>query len=182
MDWSEVEGTWWRLRAATWADEPAIAAHGRGPEPLWIGIGPESHPERSREVVRELVKGADGAFGATWLAVVKETDEIVAIIGGQHLGPSTVEIVYGVAPSWRGRGLATEILTGVTRTAQDQDPDWRYELVIAQHNAASMRVAEKSGYRFLGIRRSVVEATGEFYDDRVYVPWWYSDPESPESG
>lgn len=153
MDWSGTEGTWWRLRTATWADESAIAAHGRGPDPLWIGIGPSAPPERAREVLGEFLKGANGAFGATWLVVAKQTDQIAGVISGQNHGPSTVEIVYGVAPAWRGRGLATEM---------------------------SMRVAEKSGYRFLGIRRSVVGGTGQFYDDLVYVPSWCAERLSVE--
>ncbi|SDT16168.1 GNAT family N-acetyltransferase [Microlunatus soli] len=172
MDWSGVEGTWWRLRAATRADESAIAAHGRGPDPLWIGIGPAAPAERARQVLTEFLKGEEVAFGSTWLAVVKETDEIVGMIGAQQHPPRTVEIVYGVAPRWRGHGLATEVLAAVTRTAREQDADRRYELIIGRDNAASIRGAEKCDYRYVGARRSLVEATGECYEDLVYLPPW----------
>ena len=172
MDWTGVEGTWWRLRRATVADEPAIAEHGRGPTPRWIGIGASSPPERAHYVVQEFAKGAAGDFGLVHLAVLKETDAIVAMIGAQQHGPDTVEIVYGVAPAWRGRGLATEILTSVTEAARDQGESRRYELVIDAKNAASIRVAEKSGYRFVGTRSSYVEGTGTTYEDLVYVPSW----------
>ncbi|GAB3916411.1 hypothetical protein GCM10011575_24530 [Microlunatus endophyticus] len=172
MDWEEIDGDWWRLRPAVWADEPAIAEHGHGPDPRWIGIGPSSPPERAHHVVREFVKGAGGDFGLVHLAVLKESDAIVGMIGAQEHGPDSIEIVYGVAPAWRGRGLATAMLDGVTRAAKDQGESRRYELVIAAQNAASLRVAEKCGYRFVGIRRSFVEGTGQTYDDLVYVPSW----------
>jgi RimJ/RimL family protein N-acetyltransferase len=97
--------------------------------------------------------------------------DLVATASQPH-GSDTVEITYGVAPAWRGRGLATEMLTGVTRVARDQDADRRLELIIDGKNAASIRVAEKSGYQLAGTRRSVVEATGETYEDLVYVPAW----------
>ena len=177
MDWTGIAGEWWRLRRPTWADEPAIAEHGRGPEPRWIGIGPSSPPERAHEVTQQFVKGATGDFGLVHLAVHQESGAILAMIGAQEHPPDsaragTVEIVYGVAPAWRGRGLATEILTRVAHEAQEQGESRPLELVIAAQNAASIRVAEKSGFRFVGTRSTYVEGTGQTYDDLVYVPSW----------
>jgi RimJ/RimL family protein N-acetyltransferase len=173
MDWSAIEGPWWRLRGATWADEPAIAAHGRHPDPLWIGIGPTAPPERAHQVVEEFLKGSAGAFGLVHLAVANESDAIVGMVGAQEHGAETVEIVYGVAPACRGRGLATEILANVTRAARETDSARRYELVIAVDNAALIRVAQKCGYRLVDTRRSFVAATGQTYEDLVYVPSWF---------
>ncbi|WP_168207545.1 GNAT family N-acetyltransferase [Microlunatus elymi] len=175
VDWSEIGGTWWRLRPASWADEAAIAEYGRGPDPSWIGIAASSPPQRAHDVVQEFVKGAAGDFGLVHLAVLKESDAIIGMIGAQKHGPDIVEIVYGIAPAWRGRGLATEMLTSLTRAAQDQDASRRYELVIDPSNAASRRVAEKSGYRCVGTRDSFVKATGETYEDLLYVPSWQVD-------
>ena len=178
MNWSGIGGTWWRLRPPTRADEPAIAAHGRGPDPSWIGIGPDAPPDRATETVDEFLKGADGAYGLVHLAVLKDSDAIVGMVGAQPHGPDTIEIVYGVAPAWRGRGLATEVLVGVTQAAWEQDRERRYELVIDRKNAASIRVAEKCGYRFAGERRSFVEATGRTYRDLLYLPPWAESGQS----
>jgi len=120
--------------------------------------------------VDELLKGSAGDFGLVHLVVLKESDTIIGMVGAQDHGSDTVEIVYGVAPAWRRRGLATEVLAGVTRAAIEQDPDRRYELVIATENLASIRVAQKCGYRCVGTRTSFIEATGESYEDLVYVP------------
>lgn len=156
-----------------------IAEHGRGSDPLWIGIASSAPPERAHQVVGEFMKGSDGAFGLVHLAVLKGSDAIVGMVGAQEHAPDTVELVYGVAPEWRDRGLATEMLAGVTRAAEDQDRSRRYELVIAADNHASIRVAEKCGYRFVGVRRSSVEATGQTYEDLVYVPAACSTPPPP---
>lgn len=64
------------------------------------------------------------------------------------------------------------MLASVTKAAEDQDRSRRYELVIARDNCASVRVAETCGYRVIGMRRSSVEATGQTYEDIVYVPAW----------
>lgn len=56
---------------------------------------------------------------------------------------------------------------------RDRDRARRCELVIAAENAASIRVAEKCGYRFAGMRRSFVEVTGQAYEDLVCVPSWF---------
>lgn len=172
MDWTGIEGASWRLRTATRADEPAIAEYGRGPDASWIGIREPSPPELATRIVDEFLKGAAGNFGLVHLVVLKDSDVIIGMVGAQEHGPDTVEIVYGIAPAWRNRGLATELLAAVTRTARDQDPGRRYELVIDGKNAASVRVAAKCGYRFEGIRSSFVEATGQTYEDLVYVPAW----------
>ena len=173
MDWTGIEGSWWRLRPVERTDEPAIIEHGRGPDPLWIGIAPSAPEWRAHEVVGEFLKGAAGDFGLVQLVVLKESDAIVGMVGAQEHGSDTVEIVYGVAPEWRHRGLATEVLTTVAAAARDTDSERRYELVIAAHNAASIRVAEKCGYRPVGIRHSFVEATGQSYEDLVFVPSWF---------
>lgn len=170
MDWEGIEGHWWRLRRPRRADESAIAEYGRGPDASWIGIRVPSPPERARQIVDEFLKGAAGNFGLVHLAVLKDSDAVIGMVGAQEHGPDVVEIVYGVAPAWRRRGLATEMLAGVTRAASEQDPKRRYELVISPDNAASIRVAEKCGYRFVCKRSSFVEATGQSYEDLVYVP------------
>lgn len=170
MDWSGVEGNWWRLRRATWADEAAIAEHGRGSDPLWIGIAPGSPSQRAHQVLGEFIKGAGGDFGLVHLVVSKDSDAILGMVGAQERGADTVELVYGIAPAWRRRGLASAVLSEVTRAAVTQDESRRYELVIAAANSVSVRVAEKCGYRFDGVRRSFVEATGESFEDLVYVP------------
>jgi RimJ/RimL family protein N-acetyltransferase len=116
-------------------------------------------------MVGEYLKGAGGDFGFVRLAVLTEPDMIVGVIGAKAR-LDAVEIVYGVAPAWRGRGLATGMLGGVTAAAVDRT--LQYELVIAADNAASIRVAEKCGYGPAGTRRTLVAATGEAYTDLVY--------------
>ena len=49
------------------------------------------------------------------------------------------------------------------------DDRQRYELIIDANNLASVRVAEKCGYHLLETRHTAVEATGQTFEDLVYI-------------
>jgi RimJ/RimL family protein N-acetyltransferase len=65
------------------------------------------------------------------------------------------EIGYAVVPRARGRGAATGALAALTRWGFDDLALERVELQIDAANEASIRVAERGGYRYEGVRRSV---------------------------
>jgi RimJ/RimL family protein N-acetyltransferase len=66
-----------------------------------------------------------------------------------------VELGYIVGPAARGRGVATEILSRLTRWAFDEAGALRATLLIDLENPASIRVAEKAGYVREGVLRSL---------------------------
>lgn len=57
---------------------------------------------------------------------------------------------YAIAPSFRGRGLATDALRALTRFGWTVPRLERVELAIEPWNAASLRTAERAGYRPAG--------------------------------
>jgi ribosomal-protein-alanine N-acetyltransferase len=97
---------------------------------------------------------ANSALTGWWthLLLVDEPLTVAGVCG--YTGPPTadgiVEIAYGIAPSYQGRGLATLAAAELTRRAFD---DVRVRVVRAhtlpEHNASS-RVLEKLGMNFVG--------------------------------
>ena len=110
-------------------------------------------------------------FAETWLASYEEgrkdgTREVFAIVDerdGEFLGIAaapqidavarTAELGYVVAPSARGRGVASSALQSLTEWAFDLGME-RLELLISIENEASKRVAARCGYVREGVLRS----------------------------
>jgi len=84
---------------------------------------------------------------------------VVGVCGytGPPSAEGVVEIAYGVAPSWRGKGLATLAAAELTRRAFR---DERVRVVCAhtlpQHNA-STRILQKLRMKFVGYANDVDE-------------------------
>ncbi|HEY6053860.1 MAG TPA: GNAT family N-acetyltransferase [Gaiellaceae bacterium] len=63
------------------------------------------------------------------------------------IAPDEVELGWAIAEPWRGRGLATEAVRGAIADAWERvAPPWLVAY-IRPDNAASLRVAEKVGFR-----------------------------------
>jgi [ribosomal protein S5]-alanine N-acetyltransferase len=104
---------------------------------------------RAAEVIESSVEsfGAHG-FGQ-WVISPKGGEDLIGFCGLRHFGePPEVELLYGLAPSFWGRGLATEAACamlcdgfgrlGLGRIYAGTDPP----------NAASVRVMERAGMSF----------------------------------
>ena len=136
-------------------------------------------------------------FARTWMAlyqtgrVAGTREGFVAVSGdGRFLGlalaphmdaaAGEMELGYIVAPAARGRGVARAILRKLTRWAFDERGAQRVYLIIDVQNAASERVAERSGYRREGVMRSIHVKQ----DRRADAGLWSrlrSDPDPPMS-
>jgi RimJ/RimL family protein N-acetyltransferase len=84
----------------------------------------------------ETLAGTIGLFRADWVAC-------------------TAEVAYGIRPAWRGRGGATDALRLLAHWALREAGLRRVELRADTANAASIRVAEKAGFRREGVLRQV---------------------------
>ena len=93
--------------------------------------------------------------------------------GGLHTIDWTIpkfEIGYWVRSSCAGHGFATEATIAMTRFAREALGAVRIEITSDTRNAASRRVAEKSGYELEGIRRRSRRAPGgELADSCMYA-------------
>ena len=70
------------------------------------------------------------------------------------------EYGYWLAPPWRGRGVMTRAVTGMTRVLFEQQGFERVEIRCESENAASRRVAERAGFRHEGTLRRVHPLAG----------------------
>jgi RimJ/RimL family protein N-acetyltransferase len=80
----------------------------------------------------------------------------------------TGEIAYVVAPAARGRGIAPAAVRLVSAWAFSKLRLARLQLSIAPGNAASVRVAEKAGFRREGLLRSFKVIRGERVDSLLF--------------
>jgi RimJ/RimL family protein N-acetyltransferase len=78
------------------------------------------------------------------------------------------EIGYLVLPAARGRGVAVRAVRLLTRWGFDELGLERIELLIATANTASVRVAERSGYRLDGVLRNAHFKEGRRGDTGIW--------------
>ena len=125
-----------------------------GFEREWLERYREGRADGSREGF--AIVAGDGAFLGLALAFAIDRE-------GREL-----ELGYVVAPAARGRGIASEALRLLTDWAVRELDPLRIELQIAADNPASKRVAERAGYVFEGMRRSVHFKQGIRQDMEVW--------------
>ena len=128
--------------------DPDVLRFTRVPEPpppdfaeTWLGLYERGRRDGTREGF--AVVDGDGEFLGLALAPRIEREA------------RTVELGYVVAPAARGRGVATTALRLLTEWALTELGALRLELLIGVTNDASKRVAERNGYRFEGVLRSL---------------------------
>ena len=136
---------------------------------LWLPLPYRASEEVLEDRLQKYLAGWEGrgAFGATLFAFARRTGGLVACVGMRARGDDGAELIYGVAPAWRNRGLATRLVRLVSEWLFVQGLG-HVELRIKVHNHASRRVAAKAGFQQIRIQHKVVAKTGEEYDDVLY--------------
>lgn len=133
---------------------PALADHGQAMQ--WIA--------------RQRGRPAEGR-GYSFAIAEPATDRALGQAGlwltGLEAGRLTAG--YGVAPAARGRGVAAAALRVLTAFAWSIPAAHRVELYIEPWNAASVRTAERAGYRREGLLRSHQVIGGERRDMLLYA-------------
>jgi RimJ/RimL family protein N-acetyltransferase len=143
-------------------DDPETQRFTRVPVPA-----PPDFPERW---LASYAAGADDGGRVGFAIVDDATGEAV----GMALAPTieteaaTAELGYVVAPSARGRGVATAALGLLTEWALSELGLQRLELRISVENGASKRVAERCGYVREGVLRSVYVKDGLREDTEIW--------------
>ena len=117
----------------------------------------------------EAWAGRPSRNGPTLVVVVPEQPRFVGIVGMVARGTGTVEMIYGIAPGWRGRGLASRAVRLAARWALSQPGVTTVELRIDQDHTASQHVAVNAGFVLAGTVTQVVPGTGEAFEDLRYV-------------
>lgn len=100
---------------------------------------------------RRRIQGAGDDPNVVPFAIRDTSGSPVGHLSVSRLGPR-VEISYWLGPGARGRGLASQALRAATRWAFDHWGPDTVRLEIDPANDASIRVAERCGYRPAGTR------------------------------
>ncbi|QKE86144.1 GNAT family N-acetyltransferase [Arthrobacter sp. NEB 688] len=104
--------------------------------------------------------------GFSFCVALDATDEAVGTAGlwVDDLAHGRFRAGYTVAPSWRGRGLATDALRALTTFAWTLEVAHRVELYVEPWNTASLAVAERVGYEREGLLRGHHRLGGRWCD------------------
>ena len=84
-------------------------------------------------------------------------------------GEGAIEMIYGIAPGWRGRGLASRAVRLAARWALSQPGVTTVELRIDQDMMICQHVAANAGFIPAGTVTQVVAGTGATFEDLRYV-------------
>ena len=95
--------------------------------------------------------GLDGPSASSICATNRLIGSIEANLAFPLLEPTQANVSYGVFPAWRGNGIALRALRLMGAYLKSVSGMRQMVLRISCENAASLRVAEKSGFQLLGI-------------------------------
>jgi RimJ/RimL family protein N-acetyltransferase len=170
-----------RLRLRPFAESDAArVAEACGDETTghWLNTLPRPYTlEVARAYLADCTWQAAIGSKLTWAVADRETDALVANLALMHLdgpNPGTAEVGYWAHPDARGRGFMTEAVRAAVRHALAADgPDHeplglhRLSLRAAAGNVASNRVAERAGFRRIGVEREAELLGDGSVDDLV---------------
>ncbi len=120
--------------------------------------------------------GRPSRDGPVLVATIAQEPRFIGVIGLGDRGEGTVELVYGIAPRWRGRGLASRATRLAAHWALSLPGVTTVELRIDQHHPASQHVASNAGFAQAGTVTQLVPGTGQTFEDLRYV--LHQEPES----
>ena len=140
-------------------EDPAVLRFTRSPEPVPVNFA-------TTWLERYAAARAEGTREA--FAIVEDGEVLgLALAPTVNREESTAELGYMVAPTARGRGVATEGLRRLTEWAFGEGM-LRLELVISVENAASKKVAERCGYVREGVLRNTYVKPGRREDTEIW--------------
>lgn len=130
--------------AAMWAD-PVVTRY--------IGGTPQTREQSWVRLLRHLGMWQAMGFGF-WAVTERETGRLIGEAGFHDLkrdvSPSisgTMETGWGFVPDVHGKGIASETVAAVLAWGDAHRPAMRKTCLINPENVASVRVAEKYGFR-----------------------------------
>ena len=113
--------------------------------------------------------GEESYDGPALLLTIPPSPEPVGMVGFACRGAGTIGLVLGVAPSWRGQGLATRALVLAAGWLIRERGADVVELRAGRDCPACQRIAVKSGFSLAGTVSSAIEATGTVAGDSRYI-------------
>ena len=135
----------------------------------WLPLIPGASPEASVKDWLEGWAGRPSHNGPMLVVTIPEAADFIGIVGFAEREDDRVEMIYGIAPRWRGRGFASRAARLGARWALDLPGVAAVELRIGQGAGASRRVARNAGFRPAGIVSQYVPGTGDTFEDLRFI-------------
>jgi ribosomal-protein-alanine N-acetyltransferase len=152
----ELRGDGVRLRAFRASDvDRIVQACSDSETSYWLASMPQPYARDSaRAYLQAIAELAAQGIGLVWCIADPDDDRCLGSISLDGLGgyAKRGEIGYWAHPDVRGRGVVAEAVRVVTRHARDCGLATSLLIRCAVGNAASRRVAERAGYRTIGIQ------------------------------
>ena len=152
----ELLGNGVRLRGFQASDVDRIVQACSDPDTsYWLASTPQPYQtDNAMAYLEGIAELAARGAGLTWCIADSEDDRCLGSISLDGLGgyANRGEIGYWTHPDARGRGVVTEAVRLVTQHARDSGLATSLLIRCAKGNAASRRVAERAGYRTVGIQ------------------------------
>lgn len=155
----------WRL-----TDAPALAREADD-RSIWINVRDRMPSPYSQRDAIAFISSSTAADPETNFAIIVD-GEVAGSIGltpGHDIYRRSAEIGYWLGARWRGRGLATVALRGVSRWAFENLDLVRLHAAVFTWNPASARVLEKAGFSRESTARCAAFKDGEIVDEWIYV-------------
>ena len=110
--------------------------------------------------------------GPTFVVTIPSETRFIGIVGLVDRGECIVEMIYGMAPRWRGRGLASRAVRLASHWAASQPGVRTVELRIDHDLIDSQHVAANAGFVVAGTVTPVRSVHWETSEDPRYVLQW----------
>jgi len=119
------------------------------------GWPPGEYDRAAVEFFRARLSADPAALGwYAWYAIDRSKEEARVIGAAGYLGPpdsgGTVEVGYSIAPEFQAQGFATEIVQALVARAWSVPEVSRVIAHARPENAGSVKVLERSGFRWVG--------------------------------
>jgi [ribosomal protein S5]-alanine N-acetyltransferase len=160
-----------RLRPFRLADVDVVRQAAQDPYiPLITTVPPVFTEEKGRRFIERQWGRAEQGGGYSFAIADSGSDRAVGQAGLwlHDVGRGRAEVGYWVTASARGRGAARYAVAAIARWALDELRIPRLELHVEPWNQASIRTAERAGFRREGLLRGWQEVGGERKDMYVY--------------
>ena len=154
----EIETSRLYLRQFSMSDLDDISAIRSDPEVMrYIGTGHPHSIDQVREALGYILAAWKQHGFGRWAIVHKADKKLIGWCGLAFLdNTEEIEIGYGIAKEYWGRGFTTEAAAASIRYGFEEMKLNRIVAVAMPENIASLRVMEKIGMKF--------EKTGHWYD------------------
>ena len=124
----------------------------------------------TRGMLRSLIKALDDRSGLPF--VIEHQGKVVGQINVAnilHGSVSSAIIGYWIAPTVAGKGITPTAVALVSDYLFNVVGLHRIEIDIRPENAASLRVVQKLGYRFEGLKQRYIHINGAWRDHYVFA-------------